>query len=153
MENFGAFYEQTIFMTWMTIGSISLLILFYRLGRLFFHYINTGKWDDFYKSCYGYHLVDGDGFDPEYIPFLFQGTHPGAIVVDIVSLAALTLFIGMAWLPFGIILPCVGVAYALRRHIAKKQDFIAKLDGTHPDLRDNGFDDGMTQGPSTPRTP
>ena len=141
---FGAFYEQTIFHTWQGAFAIAVLVLIYRLGRLFFRYINTGGWDEFYKSCYGYHLVDGDGLDSEYIPLLFRGCHPGAILLDTISLAVVAFFAGMLWLPLAIILPLVLVALILRRHIAKKQDFIAKLDGTHPDCQ-HGSDENMVQ--------
>lgn len=151
MENFGAFYEQTIFMTWITLSGIAVSFVVYRLGRLFFSYINTGTWDAFYKSCYGYHFMDGDGLDPVYIPLLFRGTHPGAILMDIICYFVITLFAGLLWLPLSIILPIIGIAYLLRRHIAKKQDFIAKLDGTHPDLRNNGFEDNIQR--QSTRTP
>jgi len=147
MTGFGAFYEQTIFYTWMVLGSISVLILLFRLGRLFFRYINTGGWDEFYKSCYGYHLMDGDGLDLEYVPLLFHGIHPGAIALDIIALFAIILFGGIAWLPLSIILPFVIVAVLLRKKIAKKQDFISKLDGTHPDLQDQG-DGSMVSSPT-----
>ncbi len=138
MEGFGALYEQMIFRTWMIAGGIAVLVLLYRLTRLFFRYINTGGWDEFYKSCYGYHLMDGDGLDLEYVPLLFQGIHPGAILVDIGSLALVAFFAGLIWLPVGIVLPFILIALLLRRRIAKKQDFIAKLDGTHPELQDQG---------------
>jgi len=148
MEGFGAFYEQKMFLTWTITFSIAVLVLLYRLGRLFFRYINTGGWDEFYKSCYGYHLMDGDGFNPEYMPLLFRGCNPGAIFLDIISLAIASFISGIAWLPLSIILPFVGVAYLLRRKIAKKQNFIAKLDGTHPDLQDRGSED-MAQASSS----
>lgn len=149
MENFGAFYEQTIFMTWITFSGIAVSLVVYRLGRLFFSYINTGKWDEFYESCYGYHFMDGDGLNPKYIPLLFRGTHPGAILIDIVSFLAITLFVGLLWLPLSIIFPLIGIAYFLRKKIAKKQDFITKLDGTHPDLRDNGSEDMVQSAPQS----
>jgi hypothetical protein len=128
---FGAFYEQKLFLTWMITFGFAGLILLFRLGRLFFRYIQTGGWDAFYKSCYGYHLMDGDGFDTQYMPLLFHGCHPGAILVDVLSLAAAAFFAGILWLPLSIILPFIGLAYLLRKKIAKKQDFISKLDGTH----------------------
>ncbi len=146
---FGAFYEQTILDTWKVTFSIAVLVLIFRLGRLFFRYIQTGGWDEFYKSCYGYHLFDGDGLDPEYIPLLFRGIHPGAIFIDILSLGVVALFSGILWLPLSIILPFIGVAYLLRKKIAKKQDFISKLDGTHPDLNDTGSGSMVQSAPQT----
>lgn len=134
LTGFGAFYEQKLFLTWVITFGFAGLILIYRLGNLFFRYINTGTWDEFYKSCYGYHLMDGDGFSPEYMPLLFRGCHPGAILIDVISLIAAALFAGMLWLPLIIILPFIGIAYLLRKKIAKKQDFISKLDGTHPEM-------------------
>lgn len=147
MTGFGAFYEQTILYTWMGLGAIAVLILLFRLGLLFFRYINTGGWDKFYEACYGYHLMDGDGLDLTYIPLLFRGVNPGAIALDIIALFAIVLFSGIAWLPVSIILPFVIVAVLLRKKIAKKQNFIAKLDGTHPDLQDSS-DGGMVSSPT-----
>jgi hypothetical protein len=144
LAEFGAFYEQTVFYTWMVFSSVFVLTLLYRLGRLFFRYINTGGWDKFYESCYGYHLMDGDGLDLKYISLLFRGIHPGAIALDIIAMFAIGLFSGMLWLPLSIILPFVLLALLLRRKIARKQDFVSKLDGTHPDLQDSG-DGGMVQ--------
>lgn len=152
MENFGAFYEQAIFIIWAILGAVSVLLIFYRLCRLFVHYINTGDISIFYDSCYFYHLVDGDGFTPKYMLFLFRGIHPGAIITDLISYFIITFLAGILWLPLSIIFPFIGAAYLLRKHIAKKQNFVAKLDGTHPDLQDNGFNAGETQSPST-RTP
>ena len=148
MASFGSFYEQTIFHTWMVLGSIFVLVLLFRLGRLFFRYINTGGWDEFYKSCYGYHLMDGDGLDLEYLPLLVRGIHPGAIALDVIAMFAIGLFGGIFWLPLSIILPFVLLALLLRKKIAKKQDFISKLDGTHPDLTDRGSED-MVQSATT----
>lgn len=138
MENFGAFYEQIVSLTWITLGSISVLLILGRLGQLFFRYIDTGEVGEFYESCYAYHLMDGDGFDPRYISFLYRGTHPGAIITDFIGYAVIILFAGLAWLPVSIILPFIGIAYLLRKRIAKKRDFVAKLDGTHPDLHGSG---------------
>ena len=135
-------------MTWAALSIVGVLLVFWRLGQLFFHYINTGEISEFYNSCYGYHFMDGDGLDPKYISFLFRGIHPGAITVDIISYFVFTLFAGMLWLPLSIILPLVGIAYLLRKKIAKKQDFVAKLDGTHPDITDGGSEN-MVQSATT----
>lgn len=138
-------------MTWITLSGIAVSLVVYRLGQLFFHYINTGEIGEFYDDCYGYHLLEGDGFDPKYASRLFRGVHPGAIMMDIISYFAITFIAGVLWLPLSIILPLVGIAYLLRIRIAKKQDFIAKLDGSHPDVNDSGSEDMVQSATSSMR--
>ncbi len=112
--------------------SIILIIIIFRFGRLFWYYINTGNIGDFEENS-GLLCIINDSIKA--YPVLFFGTHPGAIFIDATCLFAIAAFAGILWPIEAIImvtiLPVILLAMLLRKRIARKQEFIAKLDGTY----------------------
>ena len=117
-------------------------LLLYRCGRAFHQYIYTGEFMRFVKSSAFGTLVDEH---PEHlVPAFFTGTNPFGIMIDAVFMTLIALAMPFAW---GVIVPLtliIVLAYVMRQRIAKKQDFVSKLDGSHPDMDDHGTS-GMTQ--------
>lgn len=132
-SQFSEFYEKTFPTIISFLITISFIIIIIRFGLLFWHYINTGNVGDLEDDSGLLTIINND---ISYLyPVIFLGTHPGSIFIDLVGLALVSMIIGFAW-PFFIIiivgiLPIILLAVYLRKRIARKQEFIAKLEGTY----------------------
>lgn len=108
---------------------VSALFIIFRLGLLFVNYIKTGRTGDFENDSFVYNLINGNRED--ILPALVFGTFPASILMDILGFAVISSIIGLVWGLLAIFLPIIGVAYLIRRPIARKQEFIERLNGTH----------------------
>lgn len=140
-----AFYEIGMYGTWMLLTAFSIICILIRIGKSFWFYINTGEFGDFHDSCSAYNILDGEG--SKIISALILGVHPIAILADIAVYCLIVFLVGIIWLPLSIILPFMGLAYLIRRRIARKQEFIARLDGTHEE--GNGMSGENQAAPTT----
>lgn len=122
-------------LTYMEIGGIlsTFSLLFFtvvvviRLVLAFHHYIHTGNLGDFEKCAFGQVMEHGNFFSV----YAFTGYHPGVLVMDAIVFGLFsTLMIPLwgAYIIFGLFLL---LAKTMRNRIAVKQEFVAKLDGTH----------------------
>ena len=109
-------------------------LLLYRSGRAFHQYIYTGEFMRFVKSSAFGTLVDEH---PEHlVPAFFTGTNPFGIMIDAMFMVLIVLAMPFAWGGIVPITLLIVLAYVMRQRIARKQDFVAKLDGSHPELGD-----------------
>lgn len=132
----------------VVLAALVAAIILFRFGKAFYEYIYTGEFSDT-DDCFLYQLVE----EHEINKHILTGTHPAMITLDGMILGVIAGVSQFLWAPLLGICGIVLIGFLLRQKIAKKQNFVAKLDGSHPDLRDNGFDSGTTQGPSATRTP
>ena len=110
---------------------IFAVIIIFRYCKAFYDYIHTGEFGDS-DDCFIYQLVE----DQEITIHTLTGTHPVATLLDgfvFIVIAALSQFIWGAMLFIGGI---ILVAQILRKRIAKKQEFMSRLEGTHPDTNE-----------------
>jgi len=134
-----SFYVSGMENVWIGLITIFVLIIIFRLGILFVDYIRTGGIGDFEEDSFVYNLFEGHLKDVA--PALVFGTFPGAILIDMFGFIVITVVAGLIWAALAIILPLIGLAYLIRLPIARKQEFIGRLDGTYdddPDCRNGG---------------
>jgi len=124
-----SFYMSGLQNVFLTLAIIFILLIIFRLGVLFVKYIKTGGIGDFEDDCFVYNTIEGHFED--ILPALAFGAFPGAILVDILGSLAIALVAGIIWPVVVIFLPLISLAYLIRRPIARKQEFIGRLDGTH----------------------
>lgn len=125
--------ESSFYVLGMKNVIIFLIIIFtlsiiFRLIILFIKYIKVGKFGNFEDDSFVYNTLEGNFV--KILPALTSGIHPGSILTDILGFTVISLVAGLLW-PALAILPIIGVAYLIRLPIARKQEFIAKLDGTY----------------------
>jgi len=146
--------ETVILSTYDKIGAVAgtvfaamfISLLVYRFARAFHSYIYTGEFMKFIKSSVFGTLIDECPEDS--MKALFTGSQPFGIMLDALFMVLIVLIMPFAW---GVIVPIILIvllAYVMRLRIAKKQDFVSKLDGSHPDLDDRGSGD-MVQSATT----
>ena len=124
-----SFYISTAGNVWVAMLMFLSLFVLIRLGALFIAYIKTGNLGDFETDSFIFNACEGN---PEKIlPALVLGTFPGSILLDIVGSFAITLVAGLIWPALTVLLPLMAVAYLIRLPIARKQEFIGRLDGTY----------------------
>ena len=132
-SQFLEFHEKLIPTVIWSLIALSFIIIIIRFGLLFWYYINNGNIGDFEDDS-GFISLFSTGLD-FFFPTIFIGPHPGAILVDFMGFAIASMIIGIVWPALLIImttiLPVILLARFLRKRIARKQEFIAKLDGTH----------------------
>jgi len=120
-----------------------IALILYRYARSFHSYIYTGGFTSFIEGSVFATLISEC---PEDSPkAFFTATHPFGIFVDGALCFIILLAMPFAW---GVITPVVLIvllAYVMRQRIARKQDFVAKLDGTHSDLNDSSSGDMIQQ--------
>lgn len=129
VESTTSFYMAVANVTFLVMAAIFTSFIIFRLAILFVTYIKTGEVGDFEDNCFVYNLLNG--YLVKILPALVYGIFPGAILVDIAGFMILAGIIGLFWPIPTILLPFIGVAYLIRRPIARKQEFIAKLDGSY----------------------
>lgn len=134
----ASFYMSTTETVWLTLLALFTCFIIFRLGKLFVEYIKTGKLGDFEDDCFVYNIFEGS---PKDIPgALVFGTFPAAIIVDAFGFLVITFVAGFLWPVLTIFLPLIGLAYLIRLPIARKQEFVGRLDGSYddPDCRNGG---------------
>lgn len=108
-------------------------LILYRLGRSFHSYIYTGEFSRFIEGSIFATLID-ESPEKSWKAFL-TGTNPFGIAIDaLLPCTLIVLAMPFAWGGLVPLMLIVLLAHVMRKRIAKKQDFVAKLDGTHPDL-------------------
>lgn len=123
-------------------AAMFISLVLYRSGRAFHQYIYTGGFDKFLKSSVFATMIDEC---PEDSPKAFiTGTHPAGIFFDIALMGLVVAAMPFLWSGVLPIMLITLLGYVMRQRIARKQDFVAKLDGSHPDMDDHGAE-GMTQ--------
>lgn len=133
------FYWSVVENVWIALIIIFTLCIIFRLGVLFVGYIKTGKIGDFEDDSFVYNL--GEGHLKDVLPALVSGPFPGAILVDVLGFSIITLVAGLIWPVLAILLPLLGLAYLIRLPIARKQEFIGRLDGTHKNINTGSGED------------
>lgn len=124
-----SFYMSVATVVFLALAVIFTLFIIFRLAILFVTYIKTGEIGDFEDDCFVYSFLNG--YPAKILPALVYGIFPGAILVDIAGFMIMAAITGLFWPIPTILLPFIGVAYLIRRPIARKQEFIAKLDGSY----------------------
>lgn len=134
----ATFYVSGMENVWVVLMIIFASFIILRLGTLFVKYTKTGKIGDFEDDCFSYNLLEANF--KHILPALMFGIFPGAILVDILGSVLITLVAGLIWGLLAFLLPLISLAYLIRLPIARKQEFIGRLDGTHedPDCRNGG---------------
>ncbi len=125
----SSFYASGVENVVLALAAIFILLIIVRLGALFVAYIRTGDIGDFQDDSFVYNTLDGD--NTKILPALVVGTFPGAILIDIIGFIIITTIAGLIWPALTILLPLMAVAYLIRLPIARKQEFIGRLDGTY----------------------
>jgi len=124
-----SFYISIASNVWAALLMLLTLFIIIRLGALFIAYIKTGDLGDFENDSFIFNTCEGNA--ERVLPALVLGTFPGAILLDIVGSFAITLVAGLIWPALAVLLPLMAVAYLIRLPIARKQEFIGRLDGTY----------------------
>ena len=112
---------MSYFMLCMTIG-----IAIFRCCRCFYTYINTGKFGS-YKDTWLTQTVEEGKF---FSPCLFTGGHP-MFIIDIIILAILSVAAIAFWGLYVVLGLIILLAKVMRKRIGARQEFIARLEGTH----------------------
>lgn len=102
------------------------VIILYRFCRTFYEFIYTGQFGCM-EECLLFYLIEKQ----EINKYALVGTHPLTIIVDGLIFMVIILASLLLWAPMLFISIILTAGYLLRKHIAKKQEFIARLDGTH----------------------
>ena len=138
VESTSSFYVPGITNVFIALLIIFTISIIFRLAILFVEYIKTGGIGDFETDCFIYNLLERN--TTKILPALISGTFPGSIFVDMLGFFIITLAAALIWPVLAISLPLIGLAYLIRLPIARKQEFIGRLDGTHedPDCRNGG---------------
>ena len=109
-----------------TLQVLAVAVILYRLLRCFENYVNTGNFGDPKKSWFGQIMEKGNFFSG----YAFTGYHP-IVLVD----GFLFMFLGFTamalWGVYAVAGLIILLARVMRKRIAHKQEFYAKLEGTN----------------------
>lgn len=125
----ASFYSVVFQNVLLTVYTIFTLLIIFRLVRLFVEYIKTGSIGEFSDDSFIYNLTEGH--PTKVFSAFLSGIFPGAILIDSVALFVLGLALSLIWPALAFFLPVIGLAYLIRLPIARKQEFIGRLDGTY----------------------
>lgn len=113
------------------LGATSLLfftaVVAIRFVLAFRNYIYSGNFGDFEKSAFAEMMSHGNFFSR----YAFIGYHPGILMIDAVTFGVFSLLIIPFWGAYIVIGLFLLLGNIVRKRIAIKQEFVAKLDGTH----------------------
>lgn len=104
-----------------------IVVVTIRYILAFRNYIYNGNFGDFEKSAFGEIMEHGNFFSV----YAFTGYHPGTLTMDAIVFALFSILLIPLWGAYIICGLFLLLAKTIRKRIAAKQEFIAKLDGTH----------------------
>lgn len=104
-----------------------IVVVIYRYIMAFRYYVYNGNFCNYEESTL-YAMMDGEFIDS--IKYAFVGYHPGMIIADALVFVMFSMLMIIVWLPVTFISLFLLLGYTMRRRIARKQEFIAKLEGT-----------------------
>lgn len=123
-------YQEIGTLVATTLTFVFVFAIIYRFIMSFIHYINHGNFGNVEKSFF-ISMVDTRWNDA--VKYAFTGYHPGMILVDAFILSLYSLVMVALWAPMIVLLLLLLLGHTMRKRIGTKQEFIAKLDGTHND--------------------
>ncbi len=107
---------------------IFVFVIVIRYMMAFRHYIYHGDIGDFEKSAF---ISAMEGEWTNIVKYAFTGYHPGILIVDTFMLGLFSVTMIVLWAPMIVMLLLVLLGYTMRKRIAHKQEFTARLEGTH----------------------
>ena len=104
-----------------------MVVVIIRFILAFRNYIYNGNFGDFEKSAF-VQMIENSKF---FSVYTFTGYHPGILLMDALMFGLFSITLIAGWGFYIIIGLFLFLGKTMRKRIAIKQKFVAKLDGTH----------------------